>query len=87
MDGFDSSNLLLAAAAYALGAAGAATFGDASIVVNVLAGAGLGALVAQLVILRRARQGVRGREPQIVAAWSAVVAGLTLIVTVLVELL
>jgi hypothetical protein len=87
MNGFDSLNLPLAVGAYLGGAIGAVAFGDASIVVNVLAGAGLGALVAQLVILFRARQGVHGREPQIVAAWSAFVAGLTLIVTVLVELL
>ena len=87
MNGFDSPNLLLAAAAYALGAAGAATFGDASIVVNVLAGGGLGGLVAQLVILRRSRQGVHGREPQIVAAWSALGAAFTLVATAFVELL
>jgi hypothetical protein len=87
MNGFDSPNLPLAVGAYLGGAIGAVAFGDASIVVNVLAGAGLGALVAQLVILRRARQGVRGREPQIVAAWSAFVAGLALIVTALVEVL
>jgi hypothetical protein len=43
--------------------------------------------VAQLVVLRRARQGARGREPQIVAAWSALGAAFTLVATAFVELL
>lgn len=80
-------NLAVATCAYGLSAIGAALFGDSSVVVDVLAGGGLGALIAQVVILRRARQGVHGREAQIVAAWSAFLAALSLIAIAASELL
>jgi hypothetical protein len=87
MSDLDSPIPLLAVLTYTLGALSAALFGDTDIIVDVLAGSGLGALFAQLVILRRVRRGVHGREPQIIAAWTAAAAFMTLAATLLVELL
>lgn len=86
VNGVDPSNLV-AAAAYLAGAVGAAFFGDASIVVDALAAGGFGAIAAQLVILRRSAQGIRGREAEIVAAWTAACVTATLMGHGLAELL
>lgn len=75
------------AVTYLIAAIGAALFGDAGLVLDVLAGGGLGAIIGQLVILWRSRRGSRGRAAEIVAAWTAVCAVLALLLNVVAEVL
>lgn len=86
MNGYDPSNLIAAGVVYAFGALSAAAFGNSELVVDLLAGGGLGAIVGQLVVLARARRGIRGRGAEIVAAWTAVGAAMTFVGYVVSEL-
>lgn len=77
--------VVLGGATYVAGAAIAAAWGESDLIVDLLAGGGIGAIVGQLVILRRARAGVRGRSSEIIAAWTAFGTGTTLVIYVISE--
>ncbi len=86
LNGYEPWNLLVGGAAYLAAALGATLFGDVSIIIDVLASSGLGTVAGHLIVLARARRGIVGREPQIVAAWTAFGAVVALGVHVVVGL-
>lgn len=71
MNDYEPWNLLVGGAACLAAVLGATLFGDVSIIIDVLASSGLGTIAGHLIVLARARRGIVGREPQIVAAWTA----------------
>lgn len=87
MNEIDPVHLIPIGGGSLVGLFGVALFGDTGLVIDTLAGGGLGAIAGNLVVLRRRRARDRARAPEIVAAWTAGGAAFTFLIHLLVELL